>query len=144
MYSLIFGNEATGLPDEFLGEDKNGLTNVLKSTEDNQAVQSCKLVEGNPAQMWYFEPADTGKISDVPTDGKTYHIRVRHSGQYLDVDHKQTTAGTRVMQHYFNGGMNQQGQSWRRSHTEIVTDWLTVQLMRQARQCETSTMRRNV
>ena len=89
-------------------EDKNGLTNVLKSTEDNQAVQSCKLVEGNPAQMWYFEPADTGKISDVPTDGKTYHIRVRHSGQYLDVDHKQTTAGTRVMQHYFNGGMNQQ------------------------------------
>ena len=37
-----------------------------------------------------------------------YHIRVRHSGQYIDVKNASTAAGTQAVQFNYNGGMNQQ------------------------------------
>ena len=64
--------------------------------------------DGTKKQQWYFEPADLPKISDVPEGGKTYSIRVRHSGQYLDVQNFGTSEDTKVMTYYYNGGENQQ------------------------------------
>ena len=87
--------------------DKRGLTNGPKNIGVGQAVQSYTLAEGNVNQSWYFEPADEGTVSEVPKDGSVYHIRVRHSGQYLDVDHAGTAEGTNVIQYYSNGQKNQ-------------------------------------
>ena len=71
-------------------------------------MQSYTRKEGNEHQDWYFEPADEGTVSAVPKAGGTYHIRVRHSGQYIDVKNASTAAGTQAVQFNYNGGMNQQ------------------------------------
>ena len=82
--------------------------NWAKSTEAGQAVLNYPLTEGNTFQNWHFEPTDEGSVSAVPEDGKVYYIRGRRSGQYVDVQGIGTAAGTRAMQHYYNGGKNQQ------------------------------------
>ena len=89
-------------------KDKKALTNGPKSTTSGQPVQSYTRKEGNEHQDWYFEPADEGTVSAVPKAGGTYHIRVRHSGQYIDVKNASTAAGTQAVQFNYNGGMNQQ------------------------------------
>lgn len=89
-------------------KDKKALTNGPKSTTSGQPVQSYTRKEGNEHQDWYFEPADEGTVSAVPKAGGTYHIRVRHSGQYIDVKNASTAAGTQAVQFHYNGGMNQQ------------------------------------
>lgn len=88
-------------------KDKRGLSNASKSTSNGAAVTSYTLADSNKHQDWYFEPADEGTISAEPGDGKIVSIRVRHSGQYIDVQKLKTDAGSRTMQHYYNGGMNQ-------------------------------------
>ena len=89
-------------------KDKKALTNGPKSTTSGQPVQSYTRKEENEHQDWYFEPADEGTVSAVPKAGGTYHIRVRHSGQYIDVKNASTAAGTQAVQFNYNGGMNQQ------------------------------------
>ncbi len=89
-------------------KDKRGLSNATKSTENSQAVQSYTLAETNLYQDWYFESADEGTISAAPGDGKIVSIRVRHSGQYIDVQGFKNAAGSRTMQYFGNGGLNQQ------------------------------------
>ncbi len=89
-------------------KDKKALTNGPKSTTSGQPVQSYTRKEGNEHPDWYFEPADEGTVSAVPKAGGTYHIRVRHSGQYIDVKNASTAAGTQAVQFNYNGGMNQQ------------------------------------
>ena len=89
-------------------KDKKALTNGPKSTTSGQPVQSYTRKEGNEHQDWYFEPADEGTVSAVPKAGGIYHIRVRHSGQYIDVKNASTAAGTQAVQFNYNGGMNQQ------------------------------------
>lgn len=71
-------------------------------------MQSYTRKEENEHQDWYFEPADEGTVSAVPKAGGIYHIRVRHSGQYIDVKNASTAAGTQAVQFNYNGGMNQQ------------------------------------
>lgn len=88
--------------------DKKGASNWAKSTEAGQAVLNYPLTEGNTFQNWHFEPTDEGSVSAVPEDGKVYYIRGRRSGQYVDVQGIGTASGTRAMQHYYNGGKNQQ------------------------------------
>ena len=88
--------------------DKTGLSNGAKSTADGQAVQCYTLAEGNTHQGWYFELADEGNISAAPEDGKVYYLRGRRSGQYVDIYKASNVAGTKAMQHYYNGGKNQQ------------------------------------
>lgn len=75
--------------------DKKGLTNEKKSSEAKTPVTSCTLAEDNPGQCWYFEPADEGTISDAPADGLVVSVRVRHSGQYIDVHNYGTVEGNR-------------------------------------------------
>lgn len=89
-------------------KDKKALTNGPKSTTSGQPVQSYTRKEENEHQDWYFEPADEGTISAVPKAGGIYHIRVRHSGQYIDVKNASTAVGTQAVQFNYNGGMNQQ------------------------------------
>lgn len=89
-------------------KNKRGLTNNGSKTENAHPVTSCTLNEDYTNQQWYFEPADEGTISDVPKDGDTFYIRVRQTGQYLDIEGISTAAGTRAMQSYYNGGKNQQ------------------------------------
>lgn len=89
-------------------KDKKALTNGPKSTTSGQPVQSYTRKEGNEHQDWYFEPADEGTVSAAPRSGGIYHIRVRHSGQYIDVKNASTAAGTQAVQFNYNGGMNQQ------------------------------------
>lgn len=89
-------------------KDKKALTNGPKSTTSGQPVQSYTRKEENEHQDWYFEPADEGTVSAVPKAGGIYHIRVRHSGQYIDVKNASTVAGTQAVQFNYNGGMNQQ------------------------------------
>lgn len=89
-------------------KDKKALTNGPKSTTSGQPVQSYTRKEGNEHQDWYFEPADEGTVSAVPKAGGTYHIRVRHSGQYIDVKNASAAVGTQAVQFNYNGGMNQQ------------------------------------
>ena len=89
-------------------KDKKALTNGPKSTTSGQPLQSYTRKEENEHQDWYFEPADEGTVSAVPKAGGTYHIRVRHSGQYIDVKNASTAAGTQAVQFNYNGGMNQQ------------------------------------
>lgn len=89
-------------------KDKKALTNGPKSTTSGQPVQSYTRKEENEHQDWYFEPADEGTVLAVPKAGGTYHIRVRHSGQYIDVKNASTAAGTQAVQFNYNGGMNQQ------------------------------------
>lgn len=89
-------------------KDKKALTNGPKSTTSGQPVQSYTRKEENEHQDWYFEPADEGTVSAVPKAGGIYHIRVRHSGQYIDVKNASTAAGTQAVQFNYNGGMNQQ------------------------------------
>ncbi|MCI7448603.1 MAG: RICIN domain-containing protein [Blautia sp.] len=88
--------------------DKKGPSNWAQSTAEGQAVLSYPLAEGRRYQNWHFEPADEGTISAVPEDGKVYYLRGRRSGQYVDIYKAGTTAGTKGMQHYYNGGKNQQ------------------------------------
>ena len=87
--------------------DKKGLTNEKKSSEAKTPVTSCTLAEDNPGQCWYFEPADEGTISDAPADGLVVSVRVRHSGQYIDVHNYGTVEGNRVNQYYKNCKTNQ-------------------------------------
>lgn len=61
----------------------------------------------HPDQGWYLEPASSGGKSAVPTVGKTYNIRSRMSGQYLEVLDNATSGG-RVGQNFFSGEPNQQ------------------------------------
>ena len=89
-------------------KDKKALTNGPKSTTSGQPVQSYTRKEENEHQDWYFEPADEGTVSAVPKAGGIYHIRVRHSGQYIDVKNASTAAGAQAVQFNYNGGMNQQ------------------------------------
>lgn len=89
-------------------KDKKALTNGPKSTTSGQPVQSYTRKEGNEHQDWYFEPADEGTVSAVPRSGGIYHIRVRHSGQYIDVKNASAAVGTQAVQFNYNGGMNQQ------------------------------------
>lgn len=89
-------------------KDKKALTNGPKSTTSGQPVQSYTRKEENEHQDWYFEPADEGTVSAVPKAGGIYHIRARHSGQYIDVKNASTAAGTQAVQFNYNGGMNQQ------------------------------------
>ena len=89
-------------------KDKKALTNGPKSTTSGQPVQSYTRKEENEHQDWYFEPADEGIVSAVPKAGGIYHIRVRHSGQYIDVKNASTAVGTQAVQFHYNGGMNQQ------------------------------------
>lgn len=89
-------------------KDKKALTNGPKSTTSGQPVQSYTRKEENEHQDWYFEPADEGTVSAVPKAGGIYHIRVRHSGQYIDVKNASTAVGTQAVQFHYNGGMNQQ------------------------------------
>ena len=89
-------------------KDKKALTNGPKSTTSGQPLQSYTRKEENEHQDWYFEPADEGTVSAVPKAGGIYHIRVRHSGQYIDVKNASTAAGTQAVQFNYNGGMNQQ------------------------------------
>lgn len=89
-------------------KDKKALTNGPKSTTSGQPVQSYTRKEGNEHQDWYFEPADEGTVSAAPRSGGIYHIRVRHSGQYIDVKNASTAVGTQAVQFNYNGGMNQQ------------------------------------
>ncbi len=89
-------------------KDKKALTNGPKSTTSGQPVQSYTRKEGNEHQDWYFEPADEGTVSAAPRSGGIYHIRVRHSGQYIDVKNASTAVGTQAVQFHYNGGMNQQ------------------------------------
>ena len=44
----------------------------------------------------------------APRSGGIYHIRVRHSGQYIDVKNASAAVGTQAVQFNYNGGMNQQ------------------------------------
>lgn len=89
-------------------KDKKALTNGPKSTTSGQPVQSYTRKEGNEHQDWYFEPADEGTVSAAPRSGGMYHIRVRHSGQYIDVKNASAAVGTQAVQFHYNGGMNQQ------------------------------------
>ncbi len=89
-------------------KDKKALTNGPKSTTSGQPVQSYTRKEGNEHQDWYFEPADEGTVSAAPRSGGIYHIRVRHSGQYIDVKNASAAVGTQAVQFNYNGGMNQQ------------------------------------
>lgn len=89
-------------------KDKKALTNGPKSTTSGQPVQSYTRKEGNEHQDWYFEPADEGIVSAAPRSGGIYHIRVRHSGQYIDVKNASAAVGTQAVQFNYNGGMNQQ------------------------------------
>ena len=82
--------------------DKKGLTNEKKSSESKTSVTSCTLADDNPGQRWYFEPADEGTVSDAPADGLVVSVRVRHSGQYIDVHNYGTVEGNRVNQYYKN------------------------------------------
>lgn len=89
-------------------KDKKALTNGPKSTTSGQPVQSYTRKEGNEHQDWYFEPADEGTVSAAPRSGGIYHIRVRHSGQYIDVKNASAAVGTQAVQFNYNGGVNQQ------------------------------------
>lgn len=89
-------------------DDKRGLTNGPKNTEAGQAVQNYSLSEENINQCWYFEPADEGNISAAPVAGGVYHIRARHSGQYINIENFGVTEGTRAVQAYYGGQRNQQ------------------------------------
>ena len=89
-------------------KDKKALTNGPKSTTSGQPVQSYTRKEENEHQDWYFEPADEGTVSAAPRSGGIYHIRVRHSGQYIDVKNASAAVGTQAVQFNYNGGMNQQ------------------------------------
>ena len=89
-------------------KDKKALTNGPKSTTSGQPVQSYTRKEENEHQDWYFEPADEGIVSAAPRSGGIYHIRVRHSGQYIDVKNASAAVGTQAVQFNYNGGMNQQ------------------------------------
>lgn len=89
-------------------KDKKALTNGPKSTTSGQPVQSYTRKEENEHQDWYFEPADEGIVSVAPRSGGIYHIRVRHSGQYIDVKNASAAVGTQAVQFNYNGGMNQQ------------------------------------
>lgn len=84
------------------------MTNGPKSTTSGQPVQSYTRKEENEHQDWYFEPADEGTVSAAPRSGGIYHIRVRHSGQYIDVKNASAAVGTQAVQFNYNGGMNQQ------------------------------------
>ncbi|MBO5460310.1 MAG: RICIN domain-containing protein [Ruminococcus sp.] len=88
--------------------DKKGLSNYARNTASGQAVLNYTLADENVYQDWYFEPADEGKISAEPAPGKIVSIRVRNSGQYVDVADMLTSVGSRAMQFYYNGGKNQQ------------------------------------
>ena len=88
--------------------DKSGLSNASKSTASSQPVLSYKLADANVHQQWYFEPADEGKISDVPTDGGTFCLRGRQTGQYLDVYRGNPEFGAKITQFYYNGFKHQQ------------------------------------
>lgn len=89
-------------------KDKKALTNGPKSTTSGQPLQSYTRKEENEHQDWYFEPADEGIVSAAPRSGGIYHIRVRHSGQYIDVKNASAAVGTQAVQFNYNGGMNQQ------------------------------------
>ena len=88
--------------------DKRGITNTKGDIANSIAMTGCTLAENKTYQDWYFEPADKQKLSAEPADGKVVTIRVRHSGQCIDVRRFQTAVGSEVKQGYFNGGTNQQ------------------------------------
>ena len=88
--------------------DTKCLTNQGSYTTSGTNIDIRQINGEHNDQSWYFEPADTGDISAVPTSGKTYMIRARHSGQYLDVNNAATTANADLVQSFYNGGTNQQ------------------------------------
>ena len=61
--------------------------------------------ETNTSQQWYLEPAEYEGKSDTPVSGKVYMMRLRHSGQYMQVNG--TTAGSRIVQDRYWGRESQ-------------------------------------
>lgn len=87
--------------------DRRCLTNAGNSTENGALITTWANNDTYDRQRWYFEPADEA-VSDTPADGNIYSIRVRHSGQYLNLQNGGTTAGTALTQNYYKGTKEQQ------------------------------------
>ncbi|WP_160316123.1 RICIN domain-containing protein [Acetobacterium bakii] len=88
--------------------DKKVLTNFGSYTAAGTNIDIRGIVGENLSQSWYFEPVETGvDVSDPPTNGNTYFMRTRHSGQYWDVSYKATANDSPVVQYYLNRGDNQ-------------------------------------
>lgn len=87
--------------------DRRCLTNAGNSTENGALITTWANNDTYDRQRWYFEPADEA-VSDTPTAGNIYSIRVRHSGQYLNLQNGGTTAGTALTQNYYKGTKEQQ------------------------------------
>ena len=88
--------------------DKRVLTNQGGHTESGTNIDIRGIVDEHPDQSWYFELADLDlPLSDAPTMNKSYFIRIRHDGQYWDVNNIGTDNGTLVVQSHLNGGDNQ-------------------------------------
>ena len=105
-------NADGSFPDHQQGNEKirKALTKWTKksTTKRTAGAELYTKKKGNEHQDWYFEPADEGTVSAAPRSGGIYHIRVRHSGQYIDVKNASAAVGTQAVQFNYNGGMNQQ------------------------------------
>lgn len=86
-----------------LSDDRLAITAQSGDTID---LRSSNLT--NNSQIWMFEPVyKKTKVSDEPTVDKTYMIRNRLSGQYLQVIDDAVNGEARIGQNFYTGNDNQ-------------------------------------
>ncbi|MDD2376320.1 MAG: RICIN domain-containing protein [Clostridia bacterium] len=111
----------------------NGKNELLKQTdpkggsftyEYDSKVKNRLLVATNNSKIKYSLEYDgygntisttvnnTDKVSTTVVPGKTYHIKSKSSGLYMDADNWSTANGTNVQQYQFHGGTNQQWKAY--------------------------------
>ena len=94
------------------------ITNATKSTTWGEALKSMTVSATSGGQSWYLEEAgDEGKPIDMRveagrrigavTAGRTYYIREKTSGNYMDVKNGATSDKTPVQLYPFNGTNSQ-------------------------------------
>jgi len=89
-------------------KDKKALMVEGQSTDNAKLIQLATGSDSNVSQQWFFIPVEEGVASDAPKAGTTYSIRVKHSGQYLDIQGSAKTAGTKAIQYYYKQAGNKQ------------------------------------
>jgi RHS repeat-associated protein len=87
--------------------DKSSLDN-RDLTDSGISIYIMTNKNEHAARRWYFEEVTgAGDLSDTMEVGKTYRLRSRGSGQYLEVLDNHTGDGGRLGQNYYTGAENQ-------------------------------------
>ena len=88
-----------------LSKDQRTIDLPGGNMDNSVQLQIWDQSETNTSQQWYLEPAEYEGKSDTPVSGKVYMMRLRHSGQYMQVNG--TAAGSRIVQDRYWGSESQ-------------------------------------